>query len=133
MLPTETWIAFATATAIFAYMPGPALLYTAAQTLAGGQRRGFWASLGLHLGGYFHVAAAALGLTALMTQVPTAYFVLKVAGAIYLVWLGAQLIWKARKPTTTAVSESMVSRKGDRPLAQSALVEILNPKTALFF
>ncbi len=52
-------LAFAAATAVFAYMPGPAMLYTVAQTLARGRRAGLMAALGIHVGGYAHVVAAA--------------------------------------------------------------------------
>ena len=52
---------FFTATMVFAFLPGPALLYTAAQTLAHGRRGGFMAALGLHIGGLVHVVAAAAG------------------------------------------------------------------------
>jgi threonine/homoserine/homoserine lactone efflux protein len=58
-------IPFAIATFLFAVFPGPALLYTAAQTLARGRYAGFMAALGIHIGGYAHVVAAALGLSAL--------------------------------------------------------------------
>ncbi len=58
----ETLIAFFLASALFAFLPGPAMLYATAQTIARGRRAGWMAALGLHLGGYVHVIAAALGL-----------------------------------------------------------------------
>ena len=81
-------IAFIIATALFGYMPGPALLYASAQTIAGGRKAGFMAALGLHIGGYVHVFAAAFGLAALFTLVPVLYTVIKFAGAAYLLFLG---------------------------------------------
>ncbi len=68
-------IAFATATAIFAYMPGPAMLYTAAQTIARGRSAGFFAAFGIHIGCYVHVVAAALGLSAIFELVPALFTV----------------------------------------------------------
>ena len=61
MPPWELLAAFALATAAFAYFPGPALLYTAAQTLARGRRAGLFAAFGIHIGCYVHVIAATLG------------------------------------------------------------------------
>ena len=92
MADFDTLIAFFIASAIFAYMPGPALLYTTAQTITRGRRGGLMAAFGIHLGGYVHVVAAALGLGFLLSQVPTAYMIIKFAGAGYLVWLGFRMI-----------------------------------------
>jgi threonine/homoserine/homoserine lactone efflux protein len=122
--------AFALATAIFAYMPGPAMLYTAAQTLARGRRGGLMAALGIHLGCYVHVLAAVFGLAALMKLVPEVYLVLKIAGALYLVWLGIAMI---RGTTGETPAVTIGDRSPQRAFVQSMLVEILNPKTAVFF
>ena len=62
----ETLILFATATATFAFMPGPAILYVVACTLSGGREAGFRATAGVHLGGYVHVFAAVAGLAILL-------------------------------------------------------------------
>ena len=71
MLSADLLIAFFLATAVFAYMPGPAMLHPAARILAEGRHTGMMASLGSHLGGYVHVVAAALGLSALFHAHPT--------------------------------------------------------------
>jgi threonine/homoserine/homoserine lactone efflux protein len=135
-------IPFAMATAVFAYFPGPALLYSAAQTLAGGRRAGFLAALGLHLGCYLHVLATALGLSAILGYVPELYLALKLAGAAYLVWLGVGM-WRHNTVSAVDVSQVDPSHAGTnhagrgktrkRALTESMIVEILNPKTALFF
>lgn len=126
----ETLAAFALAVAVFAYMPGPATLYTAAQTLARGRRAGFLATLGLHVGGYFHVLAVTLGLSALLAHVPAAYLAVKLAGACYLIWLGIALI----RGEGGKVRPLENGRKSDRrAFLDSVAVEILNPKAALFF
>lgn len=127
---------FFTATLVFAFLPGPALLYTAAQTLAHGRRGGFMAALGLHIGGLVHVFAAAAGLSAVFTHVPAAYTVLKVAGAIYLVWLGIGIIRTKMDPSFAEpgrAPEQVPPRQGGRAFLHSVMVEVLNPKTALFF
>ena len=92
MASWETLVAFATLTLLVAYFPGPALLYTAAQTIAHGRRAGLMAMLGIHLGCYLHVFAAAFGLSAVFKHVPELYMAVKIAGAIYLVWLGIGMI-----------------------------------------
>ncbi|MFQ3456969.1 LysE family translocator [Bradyrhizobium sp. UFLA01-814] len=125
----ELYLAFAITTATFALIPGPAMLYAAARTLAGGRRAGLMASLGLHLGGYVHVVAAAAGLALLFHAVPPLFMAMKLAGAAYLVWLGLSLFRdrdNAKRPTLASLS-------AERAFAQSIVVEVLNPKTAIFF
>lgn len=123
-------IPFAIATAVFAYFPGPALLYTAAQTLARGRQAGFMAALGIHLGCYVHVFAAALGLSAVLQYVPNLYLALKLAGAAYLIWLGISM-W--RQPAVVDDAREPLAKTTRRALLESMIVEILNPKVALFF
>lgn len=129
-MTTETLLAFLAATALFAYMPGPALLYTAAQTLSRGRRAGFMAALGIHLGCYVHVLAAAFGLSAIFSAVPTLYFGLKLAGGIYLVFLGVQMF---RTRVAAGPLPDLPQKSARRAFADSVLVEILNPKVAIFF
>lgn len=124
-------IAFVLAAGIFAYMPGPALLYAAAQTLARGRRAGFLAALGLHVGGYAHVLAAAFGVAAVLQIIPSLYVALKLIGAAYLIWLGARMILS---PAHLSSGPQMITATSPRrAFWQSVSVEVLNPKTALFF
>lgn len=123
----EHWISFALATAIFAFMPGPAILYMTAQTLAHGRKAGLLAALGIHIGCYVHIAAATLGLAALLHHAPLLYGAIKLSGAVYLVWLGATMLLGVGKHATHAEA----AKPG--VLRDSIVVEILNPKTALFF
>ncbi|OCP16217.1 LysE family translocator [Ensifer sp. LC163] len=123
----EHWISFTVATAIFACMPGPAILYMTAQTLAHGRKAGFLAALGIHIGCYVHIAAATLGLAALLSHAPFVYAAIKLAGAVYLVWLGATMLLGIGK------HGGHKTDTGPGVLRDSILVEILNPKTALFF
>jgi threonine/homoserine/homoserine lactone efflux protein len=125
----ELYVAFAITTATFALIPGPAMLYAAARTMAGGRRAGLMASLGLHLGGYVHVVTAAAGLAFLFHAVPPLFMVMKFAGASYLVWLGLSL-FRDRDGVQRPDLEPISAR---RAFAQSILVEVLNPKTAIFF
>jgi threonine/homoserine/homoserine lactone efflux protein len=130
MASWETLLGFATLTLVVAYFPGPALLYTAAQTIAHGRRAGFMAMLGIHLGCYVHVVAAAFGLSAVFTHVPELYVAVKLVGALYLVWLGIGMI---RAKLAQADVLAVPAKTARRALVDSFLVEVLNPKVALFF
>ena len=125
----EIWISFFVATAIFAYMPGPAMLYATAQTISGGKRAGWMAALGIHIGGYVHVIAAAAGLAILFETIPILYTLLKFAGAAYLIWLGIQLCITPKKTADDPIEHAT----GQSSFFQSITVEVLNPKTAIFF
>jgi threonine/homoserine/homoserine lactone efflux protein len=130
MASWETLAAFATLTLLVAYFPGPALLYTAAQTIAHGRKAGLMAMLGIHIGCYVHVAAAAFGLSAVFKHVPELYVAVKLAGALYLVWLGIGMI---RAKLAQADGPVAPPKTVKRALTDSFIVEILNPKVALFF
>ena len=127
----DVLLAFAVTTAIFAFIPGPAMLYAAARTMAGGRTAGLMAVLGIHLGAYAHIIAAAAGLSALFHAVPVAYTCVKLAGAAYLIWLGISLF--RSKDMKEEHAAGAVPKGGRRAFAQSVTVEILNPKTAIFF
>ncbi|HEX2552379.1 MAG TPA: LysE family translocator [Microvirga sp.] len=126
----EILLAFAAATAVFAYFPGPALLYTAAQTVARGRQAGFMAALGIHVGCYAHVFAAAFGLSAVFRHVPEAYAAVKIVGALYLVWLGIDMI---RSRALDAAPGTVAPKSARRAFLESIVVELLNPKVAIFF
>ncbi|ASP35595.1 MULTISPECIES: LysE family translocator [Stappiaceae] len=129
-MSTETLLAFLAATALFAYMPGPALLYTAAQTISRGRRAGLLATAGIHVGCYAHVFAAAFGLSAIFSAVPTLYMVLKLVGGAYLVFLGVQMI---RTRVAAGPMPDLPQKSTRRAFVDSVLVEVLNPKVAVFF
>ncbi|MEM8773413.1 MAG: LysE family translocator [Pseudomonadota bacterium] len=124
-------LAFLISTAVFAYVPGPAILYATAQTISGGRRAGFAAALGLHMGGYLHVAAAAFGLAIVFKIVPSLFTVLKLIGAAYLIWLGVKMIRSTASNPTAANPDTYPPKSSS--FWQSATVEMLNPKTALFY
>ena len=150
MPDSQLLITFFASAAVFAYAPGPSTLYAAAQTIAGGRKQGLQAAFGIHLGGYFHVAIVAMGIASLFTAVPIAYTAMKVVGSVYLCGLGITM-WRntatrqidqhadtdAADSLERDVDGSNVTRTertgGEKTLFQSALVEILNPKTAIFY
>ena len=118
----------ATALAI-AISPGPGIFYVAARTLAGGRSEGLASSFGTGLGGLVHVAAGAIGVSALVMASAEAFTVLKLAGAVYLVWLGIKAIREARRP----FEATSVTTGTARAFREGIVVEALNPKTAAFF
>lgn len=128
MISLELFITFLITTIIFAYIPGPAMLYTAAQTLSRGRKSGLMAAFGIFLGGCFHIIAASLGLTTIFQIIPKLYDIIKILGALYLVCLGIKLIRSTSKP---AIQQNF--EDGQLSLKQSILVEVLNPKTAIFY
>lgn len=130
MASWETLVAFATVTILVAYFPGPALLYTAAQTISHGRKAGLMAMLGIHLGCYLHVFAAAFGLSAVFKHVPELYMAVKIAGALYLIWIGIRMI---RSRIGAADQPVAPPKTVKRALLDSFIVEVLNPKVALFF
>ena len=127
----EVLFAFAVTTTVFAFIPGPAMLYTAARTMAGGRRAGLMAVLGIHLGVYVHVIAAAAGLSALFHAVPVAYTTVKLGGALYLIWLGISL-FRTRETSTKEVL-AVSPKSAGKAFVESVAVEVLNPKTAILF
>jgi len=132
MPSSDLLLTFLIATAVFAYMPGPSTLYAAAQTIACGRRAGWFATIGIHVGGYAHVIAAALGVSALFTAVPLLYSIIKLAGACYLVWLGIQFFRSTEDLSSTA-SDTSDTALPRQTFWQSITVEMLNPKTAIFY
>jgi len=130
MTTLPQFLTFLATASVFAFIPGPAMLYAAAQTMARGRRSGFMASLGLHLGGYFHIAAAAFGLSLLLAAVPLLYMAVKLGGAAYLVWLGISLFRSSSRDLGTMAVDLSA---GKRSFLQSVTVEMLNPKTAMFY
>lgn len=131
-MPTlEILFAFVITTTVFAFVPGPAMLYAAARTMAGGRRAGFMAVLGIHIGAYIHIIAAAAGLSVLFHAVPVAYMLVKLAGAIYLIWLGISL-FRTRHADADDFSPKL-AKSVRKAFIESVTVEALNPKTAIFF
>jgi threonine/homoserine/homoserine lactone efflux protein len=126
----ELLIPFFVASAIFACVPGPGMLYAAAQTMAAGRRSGWYAALGFHLAGLGHIAAAALGVSILLQVVPALFVGMKLVGAGYLIWLGVRYL---TSPKPLHARGPGPNRRARRTLKDSIVVEALNPKSALFF
>ena len=110
--------------------PGPAVLYIVARSLDQGRRAGLVSVLGVHAGTLVHVSAAAAGLSALLAASATAFSVVKYLGGAYLVYLGVRRLLDRR---AVARSEPDRPRRLRRAFLDGVVVNVLNPKTALFF
>ena len=121
---------FAAAALALNAAPGPSNFYVLSRSLAQGTSAGLISALGLALGSLFHVGLAVAGLAALLRYAPAAYDAIRLAGAAYLVYLGVRLL---RQRDAGIAPVTHARRPIGRVLVDAALVEILNPKTALFF
>ena len=105
-------------------------MYIVTRSAAQGTKAGLISVAGIHLGTLVHIAAAVVGLSAIIATSATAFTVVKLAGAIYLVWLGVQTLRRRDEPEV-GVKGSERSLK--RVFWDGTVVNVLNPKTALFF
>ncbi len=121
---------FLLAALVLLITPGPAVLYIVARSMAQGKRAGLASVLGVQLASLTHVTAATLGLSALLATSALAFSVVKYLGAAYLLSLGVRTLL-AREDDHRAADPA--SRRLSQLLAQGFLVNLLNPKTALFF
>jgi threonine/homoserine/homoserine lactone efflux protein len=127
---SSTLVVFLGATLLLLVVPGPAVLYIVTRSVTQGRKAGLVSVLGIHLGTLVHIAAAVAGLSALIAASATAFTVVKLAGAGYLIYLGIMAFRSAGKPEHLSGLGPMSTR---RIFWQGAVVNILNPKTALFF
>ena len=121
---------FATAALALLLVPGPAVLYVVTRSIHQGKRAGLVSVLGIHLGTLVHITAATAGLSALLVSSASAFTAVKLAGAAYLIGLG---LWTLLSRTPDADVVLGVERRLRRVFVQGVVVNVLNPKTALFF
>jgi threonine/homoserine/homoserine lactone efflux protein len=111
--------------------PGPDTLYIVGRSSTQGYRAGAAAALGIFAGTFVHIAAAAGGLSALLAASASAFTVVKIAGAIYLVYIGISLL---RSPIQSgATGPGLVPASLHQVFVQGFFTNVLNPKVALFF
>jgi threonine/homoserine/homoserine lactone efflux protein len=130
MIPASTLAVFALASLVLAVTPGPAVLFIVARSVHQGRRAGVVSALGVAAGGLVHVAGAVVGLSALLASSAAAFTAVRWAGAAYLVWLGVKTLRGGDFAPDVATPPPAAPR---RLLAQGFVVNVLNPKTALFF
>jgi len=131
MLPTlPSFLLFLAGAMILLVIPGPAVFYILSRTVGHGRLAGVVSAAGIAVGTLFHVAAAILGLSALLASSARAFYIVKYLGAAYLVFLGLRTLLRRESSEIAAADNAHGLR---RIFAQGVLVNLLNPKTALFF
>jgi threonine/homoserine/homoserine lactone efflux protein len=130
-VPTASTIAvFMLAAGALLIIPGPSVLYIVARGIDQGRKAALVSAFGVGVGTLGHVAAATLGLSALLVSSATAFSVVKYLGAAYLIYLGVRtLLTRESVHTKTAPAPANLGKI----FRQGVLVNLLNPKTALFF
>ncbi len=122
---------FVAAALVLLLTPGPAVLFIVARSVEQGRLAGFISDLGIHTATLVHVAAAALGLSALLASSALAFSIVKYAGAAYLIWIGLRKIFGRAEATDDGQTLTRYSYR--RLFRDGFIVNLLNPKTALFF
>ena len=126
----STLLVFSAASLALLITPGPAVLYIVARSIDQGRLAGIVSVLGIVVGTLVHVGAAAFGLSALLMSSALAFTLVKYLGAAYLVYLGARRLLTKDHPARV---ETVEPEKLWRIFRQGVIVNLLNPKTALFF
>jgi threonine/homoserine/homoserine lactone efflux protein len=120
----------ALASLALAIVPGPAVLYIVTRSVSQGRAAGVASVAGIHVGTLIHVIAAALGLSALLMRSAVAFSIVKYAGAAYLIVLGIRTLRQEEEENGRLVLREQSLKK---VFNQGIVVNVLNPKTALFF
>jgi len=123
-------LGFVAAALVLLSIPGPGVLYIVARSLSQGHRAGLISVLGLSVGALAQVAAATIGLSAILLTSATALGIVKALGAGYLIYLGVRTLF-AHRPA--AGVQASAPRSLYRLFTDGVLVSVLNPKIALFF
>jgi threonine/homoserine/homoserine lactone efflux protein len=129
--PLATFLAFVLAGLALNIVPGADMTFVIANAARGGRRDGVVAAIGIGAGTLVHISAAVLGLSAILASSPTAFNLIKWVGAAYLLYIAASMLLSRGDAQGQAPARSGAS--GWRLLRAAALVNILNPKVALFF
>lgn len=148
MPETQQLLIFMLAGVLLNLTPGPDVLYIVNRSLRGGLKLGLVAAWGITAGCCVHVAAAALGLGALLNTSVDAFNLIKWLGAAYLLWMGVRLLWRQTKAPTDSDEKTFLSLAEVHPAGQfptkskfamrdvffgAFATNVLNPKVALFF
>lgn len=132
MESTSYWVLFFSAAFAINISPGPDIIYILSKTIAQGRRIGFASSLGVCTGAIVHVLAAALGLSAILASSAIAFSIVKYIGAGYLIFLGIQAL-RSKGLSFDSPVKNNTEISAWQAFRQGALVDILNPKAAIFF
>jgi threonine/homoserine/homoserine lactone efflux protein len=127
----ETLLVFALAALAILAVPGPAVIYIVTRSIHQGRGAGLASVLGIHVGTLVHLTAATVGLSAILVSSATAFTVVKLLGALYLIVIGIRTLLGKADPDDT--DPQRPPRRKRRDFAEGVVVNVLNPKTALFF
>ncbi|ELR68428.1 RhtB family transporter [Fulvivirga imtechensis AK7] len=131
MFEASQLITFIIASIILLVIPGPAIFFIVAKSIDQGRTAGIVSVLGIQLGTLFHIGAASLGISAILVTSALAFSLVKYAGAAYLIYLGVKAL--ISKNDTTGLNVEVKKQKLNKVFFQGMIVNVLNPKTALFF
>jgi len=126
-----TLFVFALAALAILAVPGPAVVYIVTRSIHQGRGAGLASVLGIHVGTLVHLTAATVGLSAILVSSASAFTVVKLLGALYLVVIGIRTLLGKADPDET--DPQRPPRRKRRDFAEGVVVNVLNPKTALFF
>jgi len=132
-------LAFAGIAALLTITPGADTMMILRSVFTRGQKAGVLTMIGICSGLFFHATLSALGLSLILVRSATAFETVKFLGACYLIYLGCQSLWRARRGTTTSLSHfaestAVATRKGNwRSFLEGMLTNLLNPKVAIFY
>lgn len=132
MLDPSTLLVFATAAIVVLLIPGPSVLYIVSQSVEHGRRAGLLAVVGVHIGTLVHITAATVGLSALLVSSATLFDAVRLVGAAYLIVIGARAVLGRGQAPSLQAPAAREMRPG-RIVRWGILVNVTNPKTALFF
>jgi threonine/homoserine/homoserine lactone efflux protein len=130
LISHSSLLLFVTGAALLLVVPGPAVTYVISRSIGHGRAAGLVSVLGIVVGTLLHVTAATLGLSALLASSVLAFQFIKYLGAAYLIYLGIRTL---RRDDSQLLQAASSERRLLRIFAQGVLVNLLNPKTALFF
>lgn len=131
IIESHTLLVFSLAALAILSVPGPAVLYIVTRSIDQGRGAGLASVLGIHVGTLVHLAFATLGLSAILVSSATAFTVVKLLGALYLIVIGIRtLLGRADEADT---DPQRPPRRRRRDFAEGVVVNVFNPKTALFF
>ncbi len=129
-IPPPATLALVAGTAfLLVIVPGPNMLFILSKGIISGRRAAFASAFGVELGTLVHAVGTVIGISALIAASPVAFNVLKYAGAAYLLYLAYRASRAPGNDLTTETSDQSLLRT----LGSAALVNVLNPKVALFF
>ena len=130
LISHSSLLLFVTGAALLLVIPGPAVTYVVSRSIGHGRAAGLVSVMGIVVGTLLHVTAATLGLSALLASSALAFQFIKYLGAAYLIYLGIRTL---RRDDSQLLQAANGERRLLRIFAQGVLVNLLNPKTALFF